>query len=112
MIGYTILDKSMNGIKTLSDGITTISNGNIVTNEMTTNNISSSNSSVLKNLTITGDCTTQKLDVNVNTNFLNLPKYIGSLDPSESTQLITKSYADTNYTSSSVNILNNVKLLN
>ena len=59
MIGYTTLDKSINGIKTLSDGITNISNGNIIANEMTTNNINSSNinssnSSVLKNLTVTG----------------------------------------------------------
>ena len=27
MIGYTIFDKSMNGIKTLTDGISNISNG-------------------------------------------------------------------------------------
>jgi hypothetical protein len=113
MIGYTTLDKSMNGIKTLSDGITNISNGNITANQMTTNQISSStisstNSSSLKNLTITGDCVTQKLDVSGISNFTVLPTYTGTLNTASNNNLITKSYADTNYASSAINILNNV----
>ena len=75
MLGYSsYLDKSMNGIKTLTDGISIIQNGNASFNSITTNNINIDN---IANCDLV-NCTT-------------------STTPTIANSLVNKTYCDSNF---------------
>ena len=89
MIGYTIFDKSMNGIKTLTDGISNISNGKASHNNIEYNDFIKSNDN--KTLIINNKITTENIQAqNLQTDILqtnNITSNTGTINNLNCTNL-------------------------
>ena len=74
MLGYqTSLDKSMNGIKTLSDGSTLVSNGVISCTSLTTKNLNAAN------ISVTGDISANNIYGIIKSSIQNSITSLGTL---------------------------------